>query len=213
MSSSRLPGKVLADLGGEPVLSLLLRRLWRAKSLAMGGIIVATSTDAVDDPIVQLAESLGGRCVRGSSNDVLSRFLIAIEGHDGPIVRITADCPLIDPAIVDATVHLYQAFGCAYATNRRAVPDGLDVEVVAADALRQVASDNLTPTDREHVTSIIRAQPDRFPQVSTIHSARLRRLFWAIDDQDDLDRMRALVERLGDRRYSAGLNEILQHTR
>jgi spore coat polysaccharide biosynthesis protein SpsF (cytidylyltransferase family) len=152
MSSSRLPGKTLADIDGEPALALLLRRLKRARGI--GEIVVATSTDASDDPVAELAAQLGAGVMRGPLADVLARFVLALGSRVGPIVRVTGDCPMIDPHVVDLTVECFLSVpGCAYASNvaPRTYPDGLDVEVVDADALRELDREDLTPGEREHV--------------------------------------------------------------
>ncbi|MEA2313580.1 MAG: spore coat polysaccharide biosynthesis protein SpsF [Solirubrobacteraceae bacterium] len=214
MSSSRLPGKTLADVDGEPMLALLLRRLSRAREVQ--SVVVATSADALDDPIVRLAQEIGVGVSRGPREDVLARFLIAIGEHDGPVVRITGDCPLTDPQLVDETIARFASLpGCAYASNvqPRTYPDGLDVEVIAAAALRAVAGDQLEAAEREHVTSAIRAQPERFPQAALIASTDLGELRWTVDEPEDLEFIRAVVRRLGDRRYQAPLAEILAAVR
>lgn len=214
MSSTRLPGKTLADVEGEPMLALLLRRLRNARRI--GEILIATSTDVLDDPIVRLASSVGVAVSRGSRLDVLERFLVATADREGPVVRITGDCPLIDPGIVDRTVERFLSVpGCAYASNiePRTFPDGLDVEVFDAGALLMVASESLDTYDREHVTSAIRARPERFPQAALVAACDLGALRWTVDEPEDLEFVRALVRRLGDRRHEAGMAEILSAVR
>jgi spore coat polysaccharide biosynthesis protein SpsF len=214
MSSTRLPGKTLADVDGEPMLALLLRRLRRACKI--GEIVVATSVEASDDPIVRLARSVGVGVSRGPRRDVLARFLVAIGDRSGPIVRITGDCPLIDPAIVDDTVERFRSVpGCAYASNiePRTFPDGLDVEVIDAAALRVVAREPLDVGDREHVTSAIRTRPERFRQAALVRASDLGELRWTVDEPEDLEFVRAVVRRLADSRYEAGLAEILHAVR
>lgn len=214
MSSTRLPGKTLADVDGEPMLALLLGRLGHARRL--GGIVVATSTDADDDPIERLTRSIGVEVVRGPRQDVLSRFLLAIGERHGPIVRVTGDCPLIDPHIVDETIeHFLSVPGCAYASNvePRTFPDGLDVEVVDAAVLRAIADEALSPEDREHVTTAVRAQPERFPQAALVSPENLGELRWTVDDAVDLEFIRRVVRLLADRRQQAGLAEILDAVR
>lgn len=211
MSSTRLPGKTLADVDGEPMLALLLRRLRRARKI--GEIVVATSVETSDDPVARLARSVGVGVSRGPRRDVLERFLVAIGDRDGPIVRITGDCPLIDPAIVDDTVERFRSVpGCAYASNiePRTFPDGLDVEVVDAAALRTVAREPLDADDREHVTSAIRARPERFRQAALVRASDLSELRWTVDEPEDLEFVRAVVRRLAGSRYEAGLAEILR---
>ena len=210
MSSSRLPGKSLADIGGEPALALLLRRLRRARSLEE--IVVATSTDHIDDAIAALAAEVGVTVGRGPRDDVLARFVDVLGDRAGPVVRITGDCPLIDPQVVDATIALFlTTSGCMYASNLepRGFPDGLDVEVVDADALRAIADKDLSPAEREHVTAAIRSQPERFSAASLRGTEELGRLRWTVDTPEDLAFVRAVVDRLGAERYTAGIQEIL----
>ncbi len=214
MSSTRLPGKTLADVDGEPMLALLLRRLAHARQIDT--IVIATSTDALDDPIADLCLNIGVELSRGPRQDVLNRFLIAIGERDGPIVRVTGDCPLIDPSVVDETVKRFMSVpNCAYASNvqPRTYPDGLDVEVFDAAALRAIAGESPGAYDREHVTSAIRAQPERFRQAVLIAAQDLGELRWTVDEPVDLQFIQAVVRRLGDRRYQAGLAEILSVVR
>lgn len=210
MTSTRLPGKSLADVDGEPLLSLLLRRLGRASELER--TVVATSSDSDDDPIEELAHGLSLDVYRGSRDDVLGRFVDAVAGHAGPVVRITGDCPLTDAAIVDDVVRLFRATpGCAYASNiePRTYPDGLDVEVVAPEVLARLSAEVSAPDDREHVTSAIRREPQTFPSATLTCSDRLGDLRWTIDTADDLEFLRQLVPRLLPDRYTAGMKEIL----
>ncbi len=214
MSSARLPGKTLADIDGEPMLALLLARLRRARRI--DAVTVATSTDAVDEPIAEVATRAGAGVVRGPRDDVLSRFLLAVGERDGAIVRITGDCPLIDPQVVDDTIERFRSVaGCAYASNiqPRTFPDGLDVEVLDAAALRTIAAERLTAQEREHVTSAIRAQPARFRQAALTTAPDLGELRWTVDEPHDLEFVRAVVRRLAERRHNADLAEILAAVR
>jgi spore coat polysaccharide biosynthesis protein SpsF (cytidylyltransferase family) len=210
MSSTRLPGKVLADVGGEPLLALLVARLMRARTL--DAIVVATSDDPSDDPIAELVPSLGARLHRGDLHDVLHRFATAVAGHDGTVVRITADCPLIDPALVDEVVALREDTpGCRYASNiePRTYPDGLDVEALDAALLRELDATVAEPELREHVTLTIRRDLDAHGAAAIVHEPDLGDLRWTVDTPEDLEFVRGVVERLGERRHTAGLDEIL----
>jgi spore coat polysaccharide biosynthesis protein SpsF (cytidylyltransferase family) len=211
MGSTRLPGKVLADVEGEPLIGLLLARL--ARATRVDRVVVAISEQAADDVLEDALAGLGARVVRGPEQDVLTRFLAAAEGHDGPVVRLTADCPLTDPLVVDAVIERFaQTDGCAYASNvdPRTYPDGLDVEVVSAEALRTAAREAQDPLDREHVTSFVRRDPGRFPQAALVHDPDLGDLRWTVDRPDDLEFVRETVRRLGERRHTASLDEILR---
>lgn len=156
MTSSRLPGKVLMPVGGKPLLQILIERLQRVQRL--DGIVVATTVKATDTPIVALAESLGVEVFRGSEQDVLGRICEALRSSRADVcVEITADCPLIDPNIVDEvlTEFLKTRATHPYVSNSdpyRAVPAGLDVQVFSAEALYQLEAETSDPLDREHVS-------------------------------------------------------------
>jgi spore coat polysaccharide biosynthesis protein SpsF (cytidylyltransferase family) len=211
MTSVRLPGKVLADVGGEPMLALLLRRLGRASRV--GRIVVATSDDPSDDPVAEVAAATGVEVHRGPLNDVLARLVGAAGGHVGPVVRITADCPLTDPQVVDAMLECFAATpGALFGSNveERTYPDGLDVEVMDADALRLTDRLATDVSDREHVTPALRRRPELFPVASLTGPDALGHLRWTVDTQADLDFVRAVVRRLGPHRYAATMHEILE---
>lgn len=196
------------------MLALVMARLAGAREL--DGILVATSTDAEDDQIADLAQSAGWRCYRGARDDVLGRFVAAVEGHEGEVVRITADCPLIDAEVVDEVIRLFRSSrGCVYASNiePRSYPVGLDTEVVSAQLLRELADTADDPADREHVTMALRRDPARFPREVLVAREDLSALRWTVDYEDDLEFVRLVVERLGERRYAAGWEEVLEAVR
>ena len=158
MSSSRLPGKVLLDIAGQPMLVRMVERARRARSIEQ--VVVATTTDPSDDPIEQLCAERGYDCFRGSLPDVLDRYTQAarqFEAHT--IVRLTADCPLLDPAVLDLTVEALA--GNDFAANRlpppwtRSLPIGLDVEVVTREALERAWHEAQERYQREHVLPYI----------------------------------------------------------
>jgi spore coat polysaccharide biosynthesis protein SpsF (cytidylyltransferase family) len=214
MSSTRLPGKVLADVEGESMLALLLRRLQRAPSVAE--IVVATSDDGSDDLVADAARALGVRVHRGSLEDVLSRFIGAADGHEGPIVRVTGDCPLTDPHIVEAVLECFAGTaGAGYGSNvePRTFPDGLDVEVFSPEALRRADELAVDPSDREHVTTLMRRRRDLFPAASLTCPDALGHLSWTVDDRDDLEFIRAVAGRLGPDRHTATMQQILDTVR
>lgn len=198
MGSTRLPGKVLEDLGGMPVLEWVLRGC-RAASL-VDEVVVATSTDSRDDVVEQAARRLGVGVVRGSEDDVLDRFLLALDEHPADaVVRITADCPFVDPDLVDVVVGAWRAVeGLDYVSTVlvRTLPHGLDVELATAEALRRVgaaASDH----HRVHVTSGIYTAPDDFSVMGLCFTPDASDLRVTLDTPDDLRMLRAVVDARG----------------
>ena len=214
MTSSRLPGKVLADLGGRPMLAQQLRRLALATSL--DEIVVATTDRATDDPVCALAEELGFDSFRGSENDVLERFAGASKRHGADIVvRVTADCPLIDPQVVDRVVgELLADESCDYASNviERSYPQGLDVEALRADVLERVAATAVSKQAREHVTwHIIREAPESFRLRSVTAFDDHSTLRWTVDTAVDLELVRRIYSEVSLTELPSGYRHILAH--
>ena len=199
MSSTRLPGKVLEQIGGSCVLDLLLLRLREASELQ--GVVVATSSDASDDPIARLTEAGGTPVVRGPLEDVLERYRLAAAEHPSDaVVRITADCPLVDPDVVDLVVRRWREGDEQYVANviePRTFPKGLDVEVVSHGALDAAAAEARDPYDREHVTPYLRSRPERFAQARVAHEPPYGDVRLTLDTPEDLEALRALVGRVG----------------
>ena len=165
-NSARLPGKVLVDLAGRPMLAQQLARLGQCRQV--DEIIVATTTDTNDEPVAMLAREAGVRVFRGSTEDVLSRFVgAAQEARADVVVRVTADCPLIDPEICDRVIAelVEHAAECDYASNviRRSFPRGLDTEAMFLDVLLRMDRLARSKPAREHVTIALRAEcPELF---------------------------------------------------
>ena len=199
--STRLPGKVLEDLGGRPVLEWVVRAAQTATQIDT--VIVATSTAAGDDTVADLAASLGVPVVRGSEDDVLSRFVDALDAHPADaVVRLTADCPLLDPTLIDAVAGAWAAaptcFDYVSTVLVRCLPRGMDVELVTAGALRavdRVASGH----DRVHVTSLLYAEPTAYRLLGLCVTPLANDLRVTLDTQEDLALLRGLVAELPDR--------------
>ncbi len=191
MTSRRLPGKVLADICGEPMILRQLARIRRARTLTK--VIVATSRVASDDPIAAVLKPRGWPVYRGDLDDVLGRMCAAVRwatpaGACTHVVRLTADCPLADAEVIDDCVRLAVASRAAYTSNceRRTHPDGLDVEVVTTDALFEAAALATAAHDREHVTPYIRRDPETYPQAHVTQPVDLSSLAWTVDRAEDL---------------------------
>lgn len=199
MSSTRLPGKVLRPILGEPMLARQIERVRRAKRL--GRLIVATSREVEDDPIDALCRSLHVAFFRGSLDDVLARYVGAARlfGPTDHIIRLTGDCPLADPTVIDAVVDLHLASGADYTSNTQKLtyPKGLDVEVFKAEHLEAALDQTRDPYDREHVTPFIYRRPDRFKLANLERDPPLGDLRWTVDTPEDF----AFVEQVYDALY------------
>jgi spore coat polysaccharide biosynthesis protein SpsF len=197
--STRLPGKVLEDLGGRPVLEWVVRAARAATRVDQ--VIVATSTLVGDDPVADLATSLGVPVVRGSEDDVLSRFVAALDAHPADaVVRLTADCPLLDPTLIDAVAGAWTAAPTLDYISTvlvRSLPRGMDIELVAARALRAVDS-TAVGYDRVHVTSAIYADPSAYHLLGLSVMPPANDLRVTLDTAEDLVLLRALVALLPD---------------
>ena len=196
MGSTRLPGKVLADLGGRPLLEFMLTRL---STLPVRHLVVATSELAADDPIDQLCADLGVPTFRGSQDDVLGRFAGALNAFPAhTVVRLTGDCPLSDPQIIIGAIELAERTGADYTSNTliRTFPDGLDVEVMLAEALLTAADNATDPIEREHVTPYLYRHPERFRLAALRGEQLVGDERWTVDTAADLDFVRTIVAAL-----------------
>jgi spore coat polysaccharide biosynthesis protein SpsF len=199
MTSTRLPGKILADLAGAPMLERQLSRMRRATTL--DDVMIATTTNTSDDPVVALCDRLGISTFRGSEDDVLSRYAgAAASSNADVVVRITADCPLLDGGVVDRVVRALYAEGTDYASNTitRSYPRGLDVEALTREALDRTAAAATSKPAREHVTWFIHTEnPDAFMRSSVACEVDASDLRWTVDTPDDLAMVRAVYAGLG----------------
>jgi glutamate-1-semialdehyde 2,1-aminomutase len=199
MGSTRLPGKVLMPIGGVPMIELLLARL--ARSTEVDRIVVATSIDPRNDPLVDHVRALGHACERGSELDVLDRFVAVLRANPADIVvRITGDCPLVDPALVDEAIREFKASGADYLSNTAPPtwPDGLDVEVFSAAALERAGREAHEPHDREHVTPYLRTV-GRFTQASLRNPEDWSSLRWTVDEPADFEVISKVFDHFGTR--------------
>jgi glutamate-1-semialdehyde 2,1-aminomutase len=185
MSSTRLPNKVMKKIGGKPMIEILLQRL--SKSKRVDEILVATSINKNDIPLIEFVSSLGFRVIAGSEDDVLDRYVQAINESSADVaVRITADCPLIDPNLVDDVIDGFINSNCEYFSNTdpATYPDGLDIEVFQSKALKNAHSQTNLKHDREHVTPFLR-NSGLFIKGSISNDQDLSSLRWTVDEHAD----------------------------
>ena len=199
LGSTRLPRKVLLPLLGEPMLTRVVRRTSRARRL--DDVVVATTTQPADQAIVELAEREGWPVVRGSPDDLLDRYMVAARAHDAEVVvRITSDCPLIDPDVIGLTIDAFTAADVDYASNSlepRTYPRGLDVEVMTRGALERAWREDSDPAWREHATPFIYRNPEKFRLLRVASEDDQSAHRWSVDTPEDFELVRRIYEALG----------------
>ena len=206
MGSTRLPQKVTKNLAGEPVLVRGVNRVKRAKTI--DEVIVATTVKPQDDVLVSLCAQYGWPCYRGSEDDVLDRYYQAACAHRAKVVvRITSDCPLIEPEIIDLVVQTYLDGqpGLDYVSNTlppRTFPRGLDTEVMSFAALERAWQQDKDPAWREHVTPYIYRTPDQFNVRSVTSPRDYSDMRWTVDTPEDLEFVRRVYAHFGYDQFS-----------
>ncbi len=202
MGSSRLPGKVMKEVVGKPLLEHIINRLSFCKYVDK--IIVITSNESENEPIVNLCERLNIDCFSGDENDVLDRYYKAAVkfnlNEQDSIVRITADCPLIDPIIVDEVIEKHLENDYDYTTNTliRTFPDGLDCEVFKLSILNEMWNKATLKSEREHVTLFIKNNPENYKLGNFAQDRDLSNFRWTVDEKEDFILIKKIYECLYD---------------
>jgi spore coat polysaccharide biosynthesis protein SpsF len=209
MASTRLPGKVLADVLGQPMLYYVLSRTKQAST--PGLVVVATSAEQSDDPVARFCEANNTACFRGSQDDVLDRYYQAAKHFDAEtVVRLTADCPLLDAQLIDEVVGYFDKGEFDYATNTLecTYPDGLDTEVFSFAGLERSWREAQLRSEREHVTPYMRNHPELFRLGNIRHTEDLSSFRWTVDEPKDLEFVRTVYGYLGSSAF--GITEVLE---
>lgn len=197
VSSTRLPGKVLMPILGRPMLLRQIERLQRCREFDR--LVVATSTNASDTPLAVACRDWGVDCHRGNLDDVLDRFVDAARRYQPKtVVRLTGDCPLADPEVIDGAIKHFRQGGYDYVSNVTppTFPDGLDVEVMRYSCLEAAHREAGLPSEREHVTPFIRANGSRFRIGCYDNDRDLSHLRWTVDEAADFRFVNAVYEAL-----------------
>ncbi|MBI5678091.1 MAG: glycosyltransferase family protein [Planctomycetes bacterium] len=195
VSSTRLPGKVLKPILGQPMILRQIERIKRAKKI--DHLLVATSIDQTDDKLAGLCAENGIPCFRGNLEDVLDRFYEAAKPYNPDhVVRLTGDCPLADPQLVDQVIRFHLDGGFDYTSNtiEPTYPDGLDIEVLRFSCLDYAWREALLPSQREHVTPFIYQQHGRFKIGCYKNEIDLSRLRWTVDEPLDFELITKIYE-------------------
>ena len=191
--SRRLPRKVLAKIEGKPMIWQIINRLKKVKLADQ--IILITTTKSEDKILLKIAEKNNIFAFAGSINDVLKRhFYCALKFKADPIIRITSDCPLIDPSLIDKMIKFYQKNNYDYVSNTLSptYPDGLDVEIFSFAILRKLVKLTKAKSDREHVTSYIRKHQNKFKIYNYQNRKDLSSFRWTVDEKNDLKFVRKI---------------------
>lgn len=210
VSSTRLPGKVLKPLLGEPMIIRQLERIKRCRMLEK--IIVATSDSQSDDPLVSVLESTKIDVYRGSLDNVLDRFYNAATLYmPEHVVRLTGDCPLIDPVVIDKVVETHLQQGNDYTANavKATFPDGLDVEVMSYSTLKEVKDKAKLPSELEHVTQYIHNNHQQYKIGHVKNNCDLSAMRWTVDEPEDLEFVEEVYNRLYPILPNFEMNDIL----
>ncbi|RJF98622.1 cytidylyltransferase domain-containing protein [Noviherbaspirillum saxi] len=213
MTSTRLPGKVLKEVLGKPLLEYLIERLKRVNAASV--IVIATTTNDSDVPIVELCDRLGVAVTRGSEQDVLARYYESAKAHGADVVvRITSDCPVIDPAIIDQAIryHADNAGRFDYVTNAfsKTYPNGMSVEVFSFRVLEEAYREASAEPEREHVTPFIYLRPERYGIGQLAYPRDLSGHRWTVDTAEDFELIRLIIEALYPGNPEFGLEDIAE---
>lgn len=212
MGATRLPGKPMKNVLNRPLLSYLIERVTRTKKIDQ--VVVATTTNPKDDEIFCYCQKHGVACIRGSENDVLDRYLQAAQAYAADvIVRITADCPLIDPDVIDEVVSYYldnqPKFDYVANTITRTYPRGMDVEVFSRQALEEAAVKAIASEDREHVTPYLYRHPQKFKIGSVVKEKDDSRYRWTVDTVEDFTLISKILEEIYPKKPGFSLKDLL----
>jgi spore coat polysaccharide biosynthesis protein SpsF len=208
MSSTRFPGKVMMEIAGRPMLFRVVERVRRAARVNI--VTVATSIQPVDDPIARFCEKEGIFCFRGSEEDVLDRcYRTARNFQADVVVRLTSDCPLHDPAIIDLTLETLMGGDADFVSGgmKTTYPDGLDAAAFWMHVLERTWREAILKSEREHVTTYIHNHPEIFRVKTLRHAEDLSYLRWTVDDPKDLEYVRSIYAYIGDIPF--GMREVL----
>lgn len=199
MGSTRLPGKVMKTVLGKPLLAFLIERLKQCQEA--NAFAILTTTSPADEEIVSLCRDLHVLCYRGEEDNVLARYYhVALKRRPDAVVRITADCPLIDPEVIDLIIQTYRNDypNLDYLSNslERTYPRGLDVEIFSFEALERTFKEAHALEEKEHVTPYMYTHPEKFRLKNLALNTSLANYRWTVDTKEDFELIRLILENL-----------------
>lgn len=212
MSSTRLPGKVLKEVLEKPLLEHHIDRLRQVQNAA--DVVVATTVNSSDDAVVNLCSKINCAVYRGSEEDVLGRYYETARTHDADaVIRVTADCPIIDPKVIERVVQFYIDHTAQYDyvsnTVTRTYPRGMDTEVFSYRALQEAYREAILPGEREHVTPFLYRRPLRYRIGNVTYHTDVSQHRWTVDTYEDFELVRKIIEALEPEDVRFSLEDVL----
>jgi spore coat polysaccharide biosynthesis protein SpsF len=211
MSSTRLPGKVMSQINGHPMIYWEIRRISKAK--LVNNTVVAISDQSSDDVLANYLESIHQEYVRGSLDNVLSRYVKAEENYNpSAIIRLTADCPLVMPELIDQYLEIFYKSDFDYLSNtlELSYPDGLDIEIIKPGIFKKLLEFNLSEEEEEHVTLGIYSRKDTFKTYNVSNKTHMSNFRWTVDTPDDLVFVKSVYTHFESKEIDFTFEDVLQ---
>ena len=211
MSSTRLPGKVMAQINGHPMIYWEISRISKAK--LVNKIVVAISDQSSDDTLADYLDSIHQEYIRGSLDNVLSRYVKAEEIYNpSAIIRLTADCPLVMPELIDQYLEIFHKEDFEYLSNtiELSYPDGLDIEIIAPGIFKKLLEFSLSKEEQEHVTLGIYSRKDKFRTYNVSNKTNISQFRWTVDTSDDLAFIKSIYAHFESKEINFTFEDVLK---
>ena len=211
MSSTRLPGKVMAQINGHPMIYWEISRISKAK--LVNKIVVAISDQSSDDILADYLDSIHKEYIRGSLDNVLSRYVKAEEIYNpSAIIRLTADCPLVMPELIDQYLEIFHKEDFEYLSNtiELSYPDGLDIEIIAPGIFKKLLEFSLSKEEKEHVTLGIYSRKDKFRTYNVSNKTNISQFRWTVDTSDDLIFVKSIYAHFESKEINFTFEDVLK---
>ena len=211
MSSTRLPGKVMTQINGHPMIYWEISRISKAK--LVNKIVVAISDQSSDDVLADYLDSIHQEYIRGSLDNVLSRYVKAEENYNpSAIIRLTADCPLVMPELIDQYLEIFHKKDFEYLSNtlELSYPDGLDIEIIAPGVFKKLLEFNLSKEEKEHVTLGIYSRKDKFRVYNVSNKFNISQFRWTVDTSNDLIFVKSIYAHFESKEINFTFEDVLK---
>jgi len=211
MSSSRFPGKVMAQINGHPMIYWEISRISKAK--LVNKIVVVISNQSSDDILADYLDSIHQEYIRGSLDNVLSRYVKAEEIYNpSAIIRLTADCPLVMPELIDQYLEIFHKEDFEYLSNtiELSYPDGLDIEIIAPGIFKKLLEFSLSKEEKEHVTLGIYSRKDKFRTYNVSNKTNISQFRWTVDTSDDLAFVKSIYAHFESKEINFTFEDVLK---